>query len=37
MTRRGVLRVMCPGEEWPVPAWRPLAGLIRSLSALVGV
>lgn len=27
---------MCPGEEWPVPAWRPFAGLIRSLSALLG-
>ena len=27
---------MCPGERL-VPAWRPLAGLIRSLSALWGV
>src|SRR5436190_15679573 len=28
-----VFPVICPSGERPVPAWRPLAGLIRSLSA----
>jgi hypothetical protein len=33
LTLSGVFAWICPDEE-SVPAWRPLAGLIRSLSTL---